>query len=387
VSDPLRFGLFHPPFHTPGQNPTLAFEHDLQLVEHADMLGFDEFWFGEHHSGGFELSGCPELMIAAAAQRTKRIRLGTGVNSLPFHQPLILADRWVQLDHMTRGRAMFGAGPGVLVSDARMVGISPLDQRRRMEESLEAIVALLDGEAPVTRTTDWFELHDARLNLRPYTHPRPDIRVASIVTPAGPRAAGRFGLGLISMGATSRAGFAALAGSWDIVSDRAQEFGHALDRRRWSLVGPMHLAATRAQAREDVRHGLLEWYSYFTTAAGPHTPVTATDDFDDAIEQMTASGMGVIGTPDDAIAQIERLLGQSGGFGTYLTMIHEWADRPATLRSIELIARHVMPHFQGQLERQAEWFEWFRSHRDEIHEGFDAAQSKALGDHLAHDSR
>src|SRR5579872_2611763 len=345
MSQPLRFGLFHPPFHPTGQNPTLALERDLQLAEHADMLGFDEFWFGEHHSGGFELSGCPELMVAAASQRTRRIRLGTGVNSLPYHHPLILADRWIQLDHMTRGRAMFGAGPGVLVSDARQMGLDPLELRRRMEESLEAIVALIDGEQPVTRVTDWFELCEARLNLRPYSHPRPDIRVASIVSPAGPRAAGRWGLGLLSMGATSPEGFAALAGCWDVVAERALEHGQAVDRRRWSVVGPMHVAATREQARADVRHGLLEWFAYFTTAAGPHTPVAETDDLDDAIEQMISSGMGVIGTPDDAVAQIKRLLDQSGGFGTYLIMLHEWADRPATLASMELVARHVMPHF------------------------------------------
>jgi limonene 1,2-monooxygenase len=381
MSQPLRFGLFHPPFHPTGQNPTLALERDLQVAEHADMLGFDEFWFGEHHSGGFELSGCPELMIAAAAQRTKRIRLGTGVNSLPYHHPLMLADRWVQLDHLTRGRAMFGAGPGALVSDALQMGLDPLELRRMMEESLEAIVALIDGET-VTRTTDWFELHDARLNLRPFTQPRPDIRVASIVSPSGPRAAGRFGLGLLSMGATSASGFEALGNSWGIVLDRAREFEQPVDRSRWSVVGPMHIAPTREQARADVAFGLLDWFSYFTTAAGAHAPVHATDDLDNAITQMTGSGMGVIGTPEDAIAQIERLVEQSGGFGTYLIMLHEWADWPATLRSIELVARHVMPHFQGQLVRQQEWFDWFRAHRSEIHERFDGAQAKALQEHV-----
>lgn len=382
MDHPLAFGLFHPPYHPTGQNPTLALERNLQLAEHADVLGFDEFWFGEHHSGGFELSGCPELMIAAAAQRTRRIRLGTGVNSLPYHHPLMLADRWVQLDHMTRGRAMFGAGPGALVTDALQMGIDPLQQRRMMEESLEAIVALIDGET-VTSQTDWFELHDARLNLRPYTHPRPDIRVASIVSPSGPRAAGRFGVGLLSMGATSAEGFEALGHSWEILAERAAEFGNEADRRRWSVVGPMHIAPTREEAHADVAFGLLDWFDYFTTAAGAHAPVHATDSLEDAIEQMTGSGMGVIGSPDDAIAQIERLLEKSGGFGTYLIMMHEWADWPATLRSIELVARHVMPHFQGQIARQVEWFEWFRENKHTIHERFDAAQAKAVADHLA----
>jgi len=383
MTQPLRFGIFYPPYHPTGQNPTLALERNLQLAEHADMLGYDEFWFGEHHSGGFELSGCPELMIAAAAQRTKRIRLGTGVNSLPYHHPLLLADRWVQLDHMTRGRAVFGAGPGALVSDALQLGIDPLQQRRMMEESLEAIMALLDGDEPVTRRTDWFEMHDARLNLRPFSHPRPDIRVASIVSPSGPRAAGRWGLGMLSMGATSHEGFEALANSWGILEERAGEFERVVDRSRWSVVGPMHIAATREQAHEDMRFGLLDWFNYFTTAAGAHAPVHDTDDLDDAIEQMTGSGMGVIGTPDDAIAQIQRLVDQSGGFGTYLIMLHEWADWPETLRSIDLFARHVMPHFQGQLARQQEWYEWFRANKHEIHARFDAAQAKALADHVA----
>jgi limonene 1,2-monooxygenase len=383
MSHPIRCGVFHPPYHPTGQNPTLALERGLQLAEHADALGFDEVWFGEHHSGGFELSGSPELMIAAAAQRTKRIRLGTGVNSLPYHHPLLLADRWIQLDHMTRGRAMFGAGPGALVSDAYQMGIDPLAQRRMMEEALEAIMALIEGDEAVTRKTDWFELHEARLNLRPYSYPRPDIRVASIVSPSGPRAAGRWGLGLLSMGATSTEGFQALGNSWKIVEERAREFGVPVDRGRWSVVGPMHVAATRAQAEQDVRYGLLDWFDYFTTAAGSHAPVSATDDIEDAIHQMTSSGMGVIGTPQDAIDQIQRLLDQSGGFGSYLIMTHEWADWPATLNSLELFARTVMPHFQGQLARQREWFEWFRAHRPEIHRQFDAAQQKAVDDHLS----
>ena len=84
---------------------------------------------------------------------------------------------------------MLGVGPGSLPSDAFMMGIDPMTQRDRMEESLEAIVALLDNSEPVTRTTDWFELRDARLQLLPYTKPRFEIAVAATVSPAGPRAA------------------------------------------------------------------------------------------------------------------------------------------------------------------------------------------------------
>src|SRR3982751_277556 len=137
---PLRFGIFLAPFHPVGQNPTLALERDLELIVHLDRLGFDEAWIGEHHSAGYEIIASPEVFIATAAERTRNIKLGTGVSSLPYHHPLILADRVVLLDHLTRGRFMFGVGPGALPSDAYMLGIDPIDQRRRMEESLEAIL-------------------------------------------------------------------------------------------------------------------------------------------------------------------------------------------------------------------------------------------------------
>ena len=211
---PLRFGIFLAPFHPPHRNPTLALERDLELIERLDELGYDEAWIGEHHSAGFEIIASPEVFIAAAAARTKHIRLGTGVSSLPYHHPLMLADRMVLLDHLTRGRVMLGCGPGALPSDAFMMGIDPNRQREMMEESLEAILALLDGTEPVTRETDWFTLRDARLQLRPYTHPRFEVCVAAQVSPAGPRAAGRFGCGLLSIGATSSGGFDVLGSHW-----------------------------------------------------------------------------------------------------------------------------------------------------------------------------
>jgi limonene 1,2-monooxygenase len=149
----LRAGIFLPPFHPADEDPTLCMERDFELIEYLEKLGFAEAWIGEHHSGGFELYGAPDLFIATAAARTKRIMLGTGVLSLPYHHPFILADRMVQLDHQTRGRAMFGVGPGLLTSDAMILGIDPETQRARMEDSLEIITRLMAGET-ITKTSD-----------------------------------------------------------------------------------------------------------------------------------------------------------------------------------------------------------------------------------------
>ena len=342
-SNRLRFGAFIAPFHPLDENPTLAIERDLELVELLDRLGYEEAWIGEHHSAGFEIIASPEVFIAAAAERTRRIRLGTGVSSLPYHHPLILADRINQLDHMTRGRAMFGVGPGALPSDALMMGIQPIKQRDMMDEALAVIVRLLKGET-VTHKSDWFELVDARLQMTPFSRPHIEMAVASQVSPTGAHAAGRHGIGLLSLGATSAGGFNALASNWAIAEEQAAESGTSVDRNDWRLVGPMHIAETREKARANVAFGLGKWIAYFTDVAA--LPLAVAGDTD-PVDMLIASGLAVIGTPDDAIAQLDRLQSQSGGYGGYLHMAHNWADWAETRRSYELFARHVAPKFQA----------------------------------------
>jgi limonene 1,2-monooxygenase len=357
ADDHLGFGIFLAPFHPVGQNPTLALERDMQLIEHLDRLGYDEAWIGEHHSAGYEIIASPEVFIAAVAQRTARIRLGTGVSSLPYHHPFMLADRLVLLDHLTRGRLMVGVGPGALPSDAFMMGIDPARQRDMMEEALEAILALFVGEGPVDRETDWFTLKQARLQLRPFQRPYPEVAVAAQISPAGPRAAGRFGCSLLSLGATTAGGFDVLGSQWEVLEERSAEFGTTADRNAWRLVGPMHIADTKEQAIADVEFGLAEWVDYFQrVAALPLAPDT--ENHASLVDALNASGMAVIGTVQDAIDQIERLRAQSNGFGTYLFMGHEWADRAATHHSYELVARYVMPEFQqtsASLTRSRDW--------------------------------
>ena len=360
----MRFGIFLAPFHRPDENPTLALQRDLELIQRLDELGYDEAWIGEHHSAGSEIIASPEVFIATAAERTKRIRLGTGVSSLPYHHPLLLADRMVLLDHLTRGRTMLGVGPGALASDAFMLGIEPAQQRDMMEEALEAIIALLTSDEPVTRKTSWFTLQDARLQLRPYTDPCFEIAVAAMVSPSGPRLASRFGCSLLSVSATTVEGFSALGSHWDVMEERSAKLGTTVDRARWRLVGPMHIADSVEQAREDVHFGMERWLYYFTrVAALPLLPPEMADvKIDDLIDLMNMSGLAVVGTPDMAIDAIRRLEKQSGGFGTYLFMSHEWADRPQTLRSYELFARYVMPAINGTAERMTGSRDWVAEH-------------------------
>jgi limonene 1,2-monooxygenase len=261
-----------------------------------------------------------------------------------------------------------------------MMGIPTDKQRERMEESLEVILRLFAGER-VTHESDWFVLRDAQLQLAPYSDF--DIAVAAQVSPSGPRCAGRFGLGLLSIGATSAGGFDVLGQHWDVMEQRGAEFDQDIDRAKWRLVGPMHIAETEEQARKDVEFGLKDWMEYFQkVAALPLAPDAESPD--ELVDAMNGSGMAVIGTPDQAAAQIQRLVDQSnGGFGAYLFMAHEWANTEATKHSYELFARYVMPQFQGSMPSPQESRDWAATNRPQFIGAATEAVMKAIGDHGA----
>ncbi|MEM7128464.1 MAG: LLM class flavin-dependent oxidoreductase [Chloroflexota bacterium] len=360
----MKFGIFMAPFHAPGHNPTLSLEQDLDLLVHLDHLGYDEAWIGEHHSAGSEIIASPETFIMAAAERTRNIKLGTGVVSLPYHNPLWTAERMVLLDHLTRGRVMLGVGPGALPTDAAMLGLEPPQMRPLLEEYMEILVHLLTSEEPISYEGEHLTLKDARLHLRPYSDPLFDMTVAAVASPSGAKLAGRYGAGVLSLGATVAIGMDVLAHHWTIQEEVAAQYGQVADRAKWRLVGMMHLAETEEQAREDVRYGMEQWFRYFQdVAAFPQMAVDG-NNLDEMIDFVNG-GLGVVGTPERMVEQIHSLVEQSnGGFGAYLTLAHNWANPQATHKSFELFAREVMPHFQssgGGLQAAADRAEAARS--------------------------
>ena len=356
----LRNGIFLAPFHPVNEDPTLCIQRDMELIEHLDRLGYEEAWIGEHHSAGFEIIPSPELFIAAVAERTKRIKLGTGVVSLPYHQPLMAANRIIQLDHQTRGRVMFGVGPGLLPSDAFSMGIDPSTQRDRMVESIEVILRLFKGER-VTHQSEWFTLKDATCQLKPYTWPHPEICVASSVTPSGGKLAGKHGFGMLCVAATQAGGYDALAVNWDIANKTATENGRTMDPNRLRLVGPVHIAETREKAFENCKYGFEQWRNYFSgisAVAGRETTENR------ALETLVEEGVAVVGTPDDAVVQIQRLQKKQGEFGCFLQLAHNWADFDNTKKSYELWQRHVTPVIHGANTARETALNWARDNKD-----------------------
>ena len=362
----MTFGVFLAPFHPTNENPTLAFERDLELLEWLDALGYDEAFIGEHHSAGWETIASPEVFIAAAAQRTRYIRFGTGVVSIPYHHPFMVADRMVLLDHLTRGRVILGVGPGALATDAYMMGVDPARQREMMDEGLGVIKRLFTETEPFSVKSDWFELNDGMLQIRPYQHPSIPLVVASVQTPAGVTTAGKHGAGVLSL-STPRGMVreTSLAELWAIAEQTAEEYGNEMRREEWRLSIPIHLADSREEAMEDVRRGHARvTREYFESTLGHAAPDVA----DDCLLEYVMERHGVIvGTPDDMIEAVERLQEISGGFGGMLVRVEDWAPREKILRSYELLARYVMPHFQGSVTALQRSNKWARDNREPIH--------------------
>lgn len=358
----LKFGIFMAPFHRLGENPGLAIERDVELIQHLDRLRFDEAWVGEHHSAGWETIASPEVFIAYALAKTRTINLGTGVVSLPYHNPYMVAERMVLLDQLGRGRVMLGVGPGALPSDAYQLMLDPPRQRPQMDEALGVIVRLLRGE-DVTHESDWIRLRGARIQMPTYSEQIP-IFVASTLSPAGPATAGKYGAGILSL-STFTPATDQLKKVWQVAEESAAQHGQSIDRRNWRLMLPIYLADSREEAYRDVSLGAYAFQKeYFDQTLGrtfeyPGPP-------EKFAEVMAQVGGAIIGTPDDAIEAILRLDELSGGFGGLLGLAHEWAPTEKIHRSYELWARYVAPRFQGSLEPVERAQAWAAANRDAL---------------------
>ncbi len=374
----MKFGAFLAPHHPIGENPMLQFRSDIAFAKRLDELGYDEFWCGEHHSSGWEMIASPEMFLAAAGEHTHRIRLGTGVISLPYHHPFNVAQRMVQLDHMTGGRAIFGSGPGALPSDAYALGIDPMVQRDRQDEAIGVIKRLFAGER-VTHESEWFTMKDAGLQLLPLQEDMP-FAVASQVSPSGMTLAGKYGAGVLSIGSMSSAGLQALPTQWGFAEQAAARHGVTVDRKNWRVVMTWHLAETRAEARAQAGHGLMRWHNEYNVGTLMRPGAVEFKSPDDAVDQTAfADGsVAVIGTPDDLVRAIRGLIDISGGFGTVIGFAHDWANRENTLRSWDLMARYVIPEINGYTQKLRDSREYLVANRESFERAGAAVMQKIM---------
>ena len=371
----MRFGAFLAPHHPIGENPMLQLQSDLGFVQHLDNLGFDEFWCGEHHSTGWEVIASPELFLAAAAERTQRIKLGTGVISLPYHHPFMVAQRLVQLDYQSRGRVIFGSGPGALPSDAHTLGLDPMLLRSRQDEAIGIIKRLFSGER-FSYESEWFTLRDAKLQLRPLQE-NMEFVVASTFTPSGMTLSGKYETGVISIGGMASQGLKSLARQWEFAEESALKHGTAIDRKNWRILMSWHIAESRDQAREEAKDGLLIHNNEYTTRALRPDDGQIFKTADEAGDAVAFSGVGnaVIGTPDDLINKIQEMIDVTGGFGAVIGFAHDWANRENTKKSWDLVARYVIPEINSMLADYRDSIEFVVNNRETWKRATDARLS------------
>jgi limonene 1,2-monooxygenase len=345
----MKFSFFMMPMHDPRENPTLAFQRDISLIHLADKLGFDEFYIGEHHSGGWETMPAPEMALSMAAAQAKRIRLGTSVLSAPFHHPFHVAERMCFLDHLTFGRAILGVGPCSLVTDKRLFNMDESTLYPMLHEAIDVIVRLLESPEPISHKGRFWQFENMRLQLRSFQQPRLPLALPSAATPANLELIGRHGMIWLSpSGKAGRGGLSAKE-RWAIVEKAAKAAGRTADRDNWRVVTNMYLADTVDQAWDDIRAGLMAETKYMSSIGFEplyaSAPGQKYDEF--TPESIVDSRDWVIGTPDDAIRWIERKLEDTGGFGGVMLVANEWTSFDKISKSIEMFARYVMPRFTG----------------------------------------
>ncbi|HUN52966.1 MAG TPA: LLM class flavin-dependent oxidoreductase [Candidatus Sulfotelmatobacter sp.] len=386
----LKFGGFLAPHHPVGEHPMLQFQRDLRLVEHMDKLGLDEFWCGEHHSSGWEMIGSPEMFLAVAGDRTKRIRLGTGVVSLPYHHPFNVAQRIVQLDHMTGGRVIFGTGPGALPSDAHTFGIPQTLLRDRQDEAIGVIRRLLAGEERFSYECDWFKLNQAQLQLLPLQEEIP-MAAASSISPSGMQLAGKYGIGVLSIATTSIEGLQALPTQWSFAEEAAAKHGQKVDRRNWRVVMSWHLAESKKQAEAEAIDGLHWWHNEYNVRVLGRPASFRVEDKHELLAQIAGGkagiGSSVIGTPDELVGMVRELQAVTGGFGAVIGFCHDWANPEATLRSWELFARYVVPELNGYTRNQKASADFLAANKDKLMAGMmQAVMAKVQGNKVAEEA-
>jgi limonene 1,2-monooxygenase len=376
---PVRFGCFYPPFQPQMANPTMQIRRDIKLMALLDDLGFDEVWCGEHHSGGAELISSPEMLIAAGAEHAPRIKFGTGVVSLPYHNPLMVANRLLQLDHQTRGRLIVGTGPGKLPMDARMLGIPSVEQRTRQGEALDVLVPLLRGEM-VTHETSWFSLTDAHCQLHPYHAEGLELVAASTISPSGSVLAGERGMNLLSLAAGDKAGFNALDANWKAYEEVSAANGNTARRDDWRIVLPMFIGEDRADAERMIAHRVRHFVRYMEHNSAQEFAWGR--DVKTAIQTLREDGWpgigrAIVGGPEEAIEAIENVVQKTGGFGTVLLLdaeIMDWAD---TQRSYALFANEVIPHFRRSNRNRVMSMEYWRDNNPRLAADMSAAVDRA----------
>jgi alkanesulfonate monooxygenase SsuD/methylene tetrahydromethanopterin reductase-like flavin-dependent oxidoreductase (luciferase family) len=355
----MRFGYFMMPMHPPGSDVGLTLQTDLAQIEHLDRLGFHEAWIGEHFTAEWENIPAPDIFIGAALQRTRSIKLGTGVSCLPNHNPFHLAHRIAMLDHLARGRFLWGIGSGGFPGDFEVVGIDPRtgQQRQLSIDVVDAVLALWEDPKPGNYANhNWVynvPEYDPRIrkhvHLKPFQKPHPPIAVAGVTEKSETLGlAGERGWIPMSINfVTPRV----LRSHWASVTDGAARAGRKADRAEWRVCRAVHVAPTDEQARREALEGAIarDYRDYFLPLLGLSRGLgglkleESMPDADLSMEYL-CDKVWIVGSPATVTRKIRDLHAAVDGFGGLLIGAVDWGDAALWEGSMNLFASEVMPH-------------------------------------------
>lgn len=353
----MQLGLFMMPLHPPDMPLQEAYQRDLDTIIHADRIGASEAWIGEHFASVWENVPAPDLLIARALGETSSIKLGTGVACLPHHNPLELASRIAYLDHLAKGRLLFGIGPGGLMIDHEMfcLDVKANEHRAMTEAAIETILELWRvPESGEWKTDHWhFKVPEPKpwglgLHLRPYQQPHPPIGVAGVsansesIAMAAERGWIPLSLNFLTV--------PALRDHGRVIDEATRRVGREPDRSVWRVCRDIHVAPTTEQAVREARDGAMgrAFREYVLPLVGstgrvsvfkldPEMPDEAVD-VDYLIENVW-----IVGDPPTVTEKLRRVYEELNGFGTLITLCYDWEPAEIGTRSLELLQHEVLP--------------------------------------------
>jgi alkanesulfonate monooxygenase SsuD/methylene tetrahydromethanopterin reductase-like flavin-dependent oxidoreductase (luciferase family) len=352
----MKFGIlnvFSPGYTAKRRTAGEVINWDLQVTEWADRYGLDEAYFAEHYTIGAEASPAPDLMIAAASQRTKRITLGAAAHLLPYHNPVALAHRMMWLDHMTGGRYIAGVAPGAFPTDAGLFGTGK-NNAKMMTEALDIIEAIWSREGPFRIDGEFFTVDMPGYSDKirgPHLKPREKAKIPIMMT--GMQAssptlteAGRRGCLPLSQHVDE----AVLRRHWQTYSQAALAAGHVPVRSDWRICRDIFVADTDSEARSLALDGAMGslWRSWnlpnFRTLGILDLLAGENVAPDDVSIEWLVDNMFLVGSPETVAAKISRLYHSIGGCGTIVTFVHDYyGEAECYRRSFELLGTVVRP--------------------------------------------
>ncbi|MBT5876463.1 MAG: LLM class flavin-dependent oxidoreductase [Candidatus Latescibacteria bacterium] len=352
----INYGMFLMPVHDPSKAPEQSFDEDLELVVRCEELGFTEFWVGEHHSSSYENIVMPEIFIGKALGMTKSIRMGAAPICLPYHHPAHVASRLAFLDHLSHGRLNVCFGPGAIPTDFEMYGIDPRQAGAMVGESIEMIMKLWSSDPPYKIDGRFWNIHVEKevrtklglgVYLKPLQKPHPPVSVPVVNrNSAGTRIAGEKGYSPFSHHMVAGN---VMQNHWEVYSEGAALKNITPDRKKWKISRNIFVSETTTDAKNKARHGSMGQcldYILQLSDLGPGRGMWKRDpetpDADVTLDYLLKDQV-IAGDPEEVVRQLLEMRDETGDFGTLVMVAHDWDDKEACLRSIELFSREVMP--------------------------------------------